>query len=525
MVLKQKMRWFSQDPVVRIAFFVALMLVFSLYSYGLFARTPIDSDYANLVLEANDILSGNLFLSGWTLTGISFIATDMPFFVLGSAFYGIAIESYLIAVSTMFVAMCLAAILLLKEENKGLRPLELLIFLTLALPFSHVATLLLRAHTGVIVYMFVCAFCVERILSSGEKKTWHYVLYTLCLTLGVMSDAIMLLLGVGAALAVLVFRLMCSHDVDKKKYGLLITCTVAGALAGLLGDRLFFSMGGANKNNFLGQVKYIAFDQLGAKFAVYLQVVLGLLGGDFSGQFLRMTEAPWYAMRGLVFIFALCVMIGHIVRLIKGKDVDVVGAMLSVGFLLVSAVFILTDMGGDINSGRYIAYSPALFAVLIIRWCRSRRLFERKIFYGKLPMKAVAAALCVLFVVSGYVPVSLTHRAVADQERLGAYLNEQGLENGYGQFWNASHITVATHDQVRVRAIGIDEYGAFGFRWFIKEGWYDQPANFVISDSRRFNFNVYEHEVARVFGEPAQRLTFVDYVIYVYDRDISKEIL
>ncbi|MCL2544285.1 MAG: hypothetical protein FWE77_00040 [Clostridia bacterium] len=534
MDFKQKMCSFSQNKAVRIVFFSALMLAFALYSYGLFARQPIDSDYASLVLEANDILGGNLLLSGWTLTGISFIASDMPFFVLGSAFFGISIESYLAAVTSMFVAMCLAAMLLLRAPNgtqkRRLRLLDLCIFMALALPFSPVAVNLLRAHTGVIVYVFVCAFCVERILRSTEKNTCekntrYCVLYALCMALGSMSDSIMLLLGAGAALAVLAFRLMCSHDVDKKKYVMLIALTAAGAAAGLLADRLFFLIGGAHKNSFISKSRFIAMDQLGQKAYIYLQVVLGMLGADFSDQPIRMLDALWYAMRGLVFVFALGIMIGHIARLFRGKGVDEAGAMLSVGFLLISAVFILTDMGGDVDSGRYIAYAPALFAILIVRYCRSSRLLERALFYGKAPLKAVAAALCVLFVISGYVPVSLTGRAVAGQERLGAFLQEQGLECGYGQFWNAAHTTVATNDRVRVRAIFCDEYGPVSFNWFIKEGWYDQPANFVISDNRRFNFGMYEHVVAEAFGEPARRLTFEDFVIYVYDRDLSKELL
>ena len=536
MDLKQKMCSFSQNKAVRIAFFSILMLAFALYSYGLFARQAIDSDYANLVLEANDIWSGNLFLSGWTLTGISFIASDMPFFVLGSAFFGISIESYLVAVSAMFVAMCLAAMLLLKTpmktpsglQKKRLRFLDLLIFMALALPFSPVAVMLLRAHTGVIVYVFVCAFCVEKILRSDKKadakNARYYVLHGLCMALGCMSDSIMLLLGAGATLAVLVFRLMCSHDVDKRKFLLLIAVTGLGAVAGLLGDRLYFLIGGAHKNSFLSKSRFIALDQLGQKAYIYLQVVLGLLGADFSDQPLRMIDALWYAVRGLVFVFALGIMIGHIARLFRGKDVDEVGAILSIGFLLISAVFVVTDMGGDVDSGRYIAYAPALFAILIVRYCRSSGLFERALFYGKLPTEAVAAALCAALLVSGYVPVSLTGRAVADQERLGAFLQEQGLEYGYGQFWNASHVTVATRDQVRVRAIFCDEYGPVSFNWFIKEGWYDRPANFVISDNRRFNFGMYEHVVAEHFGEPAQRLTFEDFVIYVYDRDLSRDL-
>ncbi len=93
-----------------LAYAFSLMLIIRRY-------VEMDSDYANLVLEANDILSGNVLLSGWIQTGISFITTDLPFFVLGALFCGISAKTYYIAAGSMITAAVLCGWLACQPEK------------------------------------------------------------------------------------------------------------------------------------------------------------------------------------------------------------------------------------------------------------------------------------------------------------------------------------------------------------------------------------------------------------------------
>src|SRR6516164_8886405 len=49
---------------------------------------PVSSDDATGVLEADAILRGNVRLSGWTLSNVSFVITDLPFYIAGVALAG-----------------------------------------------------------------------------------------------------------------------------------------------------------------------------------------------------------------------------------------------------------------------------------------------------------------------------------------------------------------------------------------------------------------------------------------------------
>lgn len=91
--------------------YIKLLFVIFVYILAAFlcSYQHIDSDYSNLVLEANDIINGNIFLKNWTLTGISFITTDLLFFIIGAIFTGISDVSFKIAIAGMVATLiCLS---------------------------------------------------------------------------------------------------------------------------------------------------------------------------------------------------------------------------------------------------------------------------------------------------------------------------------------------------------------------------------------------------------------------------------
>ena len=49
---------------------------------------PVSSDDATGVLEADAVLHGNILLHGWTLSKVSFVTTDLPFYVAAVAIGG-----------------------------------------------------------------------------------------------------------------------------------------------------------------------------------------------------------------------------------------------------------------------------------------------------------------------------------------------------------------------------------------------------------------------------------------------------
>ena len=68
-----------QRPDAVFCISLLLILLHCIYIYLTFLRVPLNSDHANQVLQAADILSGNILLKGWNLTGVSFYLSELPF--------------------------------------------------------------------------------------------------------------------------------------------------------------------------------------------------------------------------------------------------------------------------------------------------------------------------------------------------------------------------------------------------------------------------------------------------------------
>lgn len=91
----------KNKQIIKVVF---VLLVSILYWWVLFFLVRKGATYSSddgvFVLEANDILHGNIFLSGWNLTGISFWASDLLLYIVGVLFAGVSVKA-------VYIQMCL----------------------------------------------------------------------------------------------------------------------------------------------------------------------------------------------------------------------------------------------------------------------------------------------------------------------------------------------------------------------------------------------------------------------------------
>ena len=155
--------------------FAVWFVVYGICIYSGFSKVPLDSDFANIVLEASDFLSGNVFLSGWIQTGISFLTTDFIYFVIGVLIRGVSAEAYILACTLMFLVMTLGARLLLRTEISGYSVQKEIMFLAIAGRPCLFGLTALRSHSGGMIWVFVslliiCAASILLLVQSQERK-------------------------------------------------------------------------------------------------------------------------------------------------------------------------------------------------------------------------------------------------------------------------------------------------------------------------------------------------------------------
>lgn len=137
---------------ILLAFVTVLYLMFALWRCSYIS---INSDFSNLVLEGRDILQGNFFRHDWNLTGISFLTTDLLYYVVGVFFHGVSNQAYILACALMDTALVFSSFLLIKDAISSNRFLGGGILLVFAMLPCIAAIDYLRAHTGVFVLGFI----------------------------------------------------------------------------------------------------------------------------------------------------------------------------------------------------------------------------------------------------------------------------------------------------------------------------------------------------------------------------------
>ncbi|SDM38531.1 hypothetical protein [Lachnospira pectinoschiza] len=501
------------------AIFVFLFVLYSAFIIWRFSFWALNSDYANLVLEAKDILSGNFFRSNWNLTGISFLFTDVIYYIIGVLVAGVSSRAYVIASGLMQIALVLVSLLLIKDKFEKSKWEKGLLFLIYAMLPGLFALNLLRAHVGVFVISFVNVFIVTKLNECVEKKKIILLglLYIILTALAVESDPIIILL----LIAPMCFWAFWSFILDKislNRAGIIVAINAIGLITGFLLDKLYFFVGGANKNSFLDSKFFVSLESLPSKIIVYIRSILYLVDGNFENTQLFSVKTVFYAINVLIVLMFFCIIISNIIKFLSGKDYDFITTILGLAFIIMSLVFIMTTISVDYISARYLSFFDALVAIVFIR--NYDNLIINK---NKKTKITVLITLLLVLVLKAYMVHLDEKESTDDTLQLIETLEDNNLTTGYAGFWEASKLTVLSRESVKVRAVICEgeDYGMYN--WFCKSSWYEEPSNYIIVyDGDIFGIN--SNNIFKILGQPQKVLESGQYKICVYDYDISTKL-
>ena len=335
-----------------------------------------------------------------------------------------------------------------------------------------------------------------------------------------MSDMLLLIIGIIPLLFFCVLNLMRNRDTvfrRGKTLALAITSVTASG-AGVFMDCMLMRIGGINKNSFLDTRSFIEIDDFLEKLRLFGRGVFSLfrMDGIGAGASIREFCAGCFGL-ALILIFLYYIFSTLKVFFMTGSA-DLISLILCLSVLLQSAVCLATDIYSGDDSARYIAWYPFAAGVVI---CRNIRMSE-----------VPAATVGFVFLAAGFLYGSRLsfQRVETPQDRLAAFLESNGLTEGYSDFWNSSHTTVASGGRVTVRAIRgrVPELGHPDHlemqNWFCKTEWYlPETFNFIVFDGKDY-LHVSEDVVTALLGSPDRILDNGEYRVYVYDSRIADRI-
>ena len=528
----------EKKNILPLIFLFIFFAIYGIYLFFAFAQVPMDSDFASLVLEANDILNGNILLKGWHLTDAPFTFTEIPFYALGSVFFGINVWSYIFANMAMVLSLFLFGFLLIFDRTDHPFNLFHLIFIAIAGFPNPYLMRTLRGHVGLFVFIFAALYCLKLIANLPENSKQEKIFSTIFLILvmlGTASDIFIFPVLIAPILFISVFKFINFIKISEKEKRI-FWLTILGVIFGKVCERGLVWAGGAqtSKGPFTITYKYVELDQIPQIFLTFINYLLKTFDCNLEQVPVFSIESIIKIIHLTIFIWGTYILFETIKKFFHKEKNDFLSLIISLGIIFLSILMIMLPFLRDPFTGRYFSYFPTAYAILIIRSIRTNRFLTRLIPRTHITIKIPLSIVILAIILLAIQPISMS-RIVTPQDRLATFLRDNGLIEGYSDFWNSNHVTVSSKDRVHVRPIVFSadlkngERFAQPLYWFSKSEWYKNPnANFVViktqGDYAGYH-NVKTENVLQYFGEPLQKLEFEDYMIFVYPKGISEKIV
>ena len=506
-------------------FLLVVVVLFDAYLH-LSKTYQENSDEANILLMANDMLHGNLMLHGWSVSDVPFISTELPQIALLIWVFGLHLNTAHIAAAVTYTLIVAVGMLLAKGRAHGWKAvarmgLALGIMLAPQPGVGIFVVIFSVGHIGTALPVLLTWLVLDRL---GRK--W-YVPPLIAALLGwaLIADPLVLVVAVFPLLAVCLARVVSALARGAKGDG------IRGLRAAAHGSWFEVSLAAAagigyliawfvaqfmkDSGGFLQQPVPYQLDW-GAWFWHSQVVVHGLLemfGAYFvPGQAINYLKPGVYLSPGTLSGFDQAIALTHLVGVILAvwgacaiarrffsRDADFVSQLLLAGIVANLAAYIPSTLANATAlNAREIA--PVLpFAAVLAGRMLGDRLVTGPLATIRLPrwstpgrsapdryslrIRLLAVPLVVLF---GWYSFGLfrqadTPAAPDPLTNVAALLEKYHLSYGLGGYWEASVLTVETGGAVTVRAI--TPACLQPYKWESKQDWYDptkHDANFIL---------------------------------------------
>jgi hypothetical protein len=501
--------------LVLVGIAVGVGLLFSAY-LRISLINPKNSDDAAVVLQAQDILQGNILLHGWVSAPDSGFTTFLLLHVLcGLLIRHLATLMYVVPpISYVLLAGACAAITWLGCDAQHRLLSTTLVVVVVAFPalLSGIDTGP-PVHTGgdhktTILFMLITFY----LLSAGYN-VW---LAQLPLVFAAVGDPLAIWIGIPAIVVTGVIFL----DRKRVRFGwqLILSAVICLAVAKavlaaipILGG--FETTRGALRN------AVVSLDRLPHNVRLLFECTLNLFGANFFGRNV-VDRGTAIALVHLGVLMFLIWAIWRIARVALSK-LDALRLMLLSALILNLLAFLFSTTPYDLDSARYLpaltSFGPLLFG---LSW------YEVEISESLLWLAApiVGAAFLIPFLWRLGSPIAeLRERAglaPSKPDDVIEYLESNHLTEGYGSYWTANILTVLSDGKVKVRQVASLNGQLVPLEWESARQWYDMKnARFLIFKDN--SYDVGSEPAIRMWGSPVYTAERDGYTILVWSKPLN----
>lgn len=484
--------FFKRIRTVWLGYLVAFVGLSGFYM-ALAATQPLNSDGVSSVLEAQDILRGNVLLHGWDLSTEPFYVTEVFPFVVLAGLAGWHLSFYYLVPGMLMAAMVLLAFRLCRM----MAPAGSWVFLVLvAAPtvFGIQMMLIPCIHMGAYVGVLGCWILVLKQQERERPALWAAFLGLLVLSLA--SDDIVkycFIVPVLGAVAVLSVR---NRRLEQWR---LVLCMLAAV--GLVHElRIVLAHNGAFHVPGLWTMSFAWQGRVGYNVSVLVSGVLNFFGAYFFEKEFSLHGSGNELVHLAVFLLA----VWGVVRIARSKtlrlDLFDYAALFCIAIMV--CAFTFSQLPTDHTSTRYLVFPYIMMAMLLAR-------------HTVLPVAGrvvclVGAAVYTLL----SVPAPVLHFWQTNRNfPINMELARLGLTQGFAPYWSAAANSLPNPVRIAPVEFGVD---IKPFHFLSKRDWYTQGGNFFLCRTP-----AQAAQVQARFG-PARIVETVDgHILLVWDRTIT----
>ncbi len=485
---------------------------------------PVSSDGSANILQAWDMLHGNVLLHDWHVSDVSFYTTELPQYVLIEALLGLGPwVVHVAAAMTYTLLVLLGAFLATGHARGGAGAARALLAagLMLAPQLSATQILLLSPdHAGTAVPLLVTWLLIDR-----ARPRWYVPpLVCLLLTATMAADFVVLLTGIVPLLLASVIRaspgLLRRGSRPGRRYELALAgaAAVAGG-AGLFAPKVMAALGGYHQ-------AHVATDtdltQLQHGAWVTLQAFLELFGANLAGASFYgakpVLEVVFVALHLAGAALAAWALGLAFLRFFRSDELIV--PVFALAIVLNLGAYMISTHAQDLLGAREMAAVLPLGAVLA-----GRVLGDRIAAWIRAAKRSFVPLLAVL--TAGYL-ASLGYGAAQASapvinEPLATWLAAHQLTDGLAAYWQANSTTVDSGRRLLLSAVVQNPGGRLApYEWETDDANYDPArhyANFVVADGPS-PLPGMQISAERTFGRPRHIYRADGYTIMVWDTNL-----
>ncbi|HHY6411255.1 TPA: hypothetical protein ACV5TU_000365 [Salmonella enterica] len=473
--------------------FLVFVILVAMNCYLGSGYTP-SSDQSSGIIIANDIAKGNIFLTGWFLSTVSFYFTDLIWYAfLSLAGVSNKVQSYL--VPSILISGLVTCCIILSSHKQKLPWAIFFSFGILGVYSSNIFNLAV-SHIGAYLYTAIIYILIERSLLDKARLSHYSAVFFLSIAI-FFSDDISKYSFLMPLIASIALELFTSRRRNYLYYAsvIIIAFITSKVMLSSIQNSGGFQLPG------VGDPRFATLEEF-TNNLYYLSIgTLRLFEAYFFGM-----DIGLQSLSSIIRLFFLCYFIYIIIHSTKQiTKLSVIDRALLLTAIILPAAFLFSNIPSAVESIRYIAPSVVFGAVFV---CRNVKIDYKMSIY--LFFLAIASGAII------YCNAIYLDKRNHEIEKLSEYIKNNNLKSGYASFWFASSVSLKSDSIISPVIFNSHEGSVKPFLWLSKITNYERKNSFIIADSE-YDMNA----AIKEYGEPDAIDRILSKYILIWNDGIS----